>query len=209
MGSARIYDSEKLSVKITVAALEAIFTRLSHQAHRAAANRRPWTELADWSAFARPDSLAEAASRIRKNLFYFRMNYLFVLAFVLAVSVLSHPLSLFLLLAVVGAWLFLYVLRPSDQQLVVLGRSFTDCEALVGLSFVTVMVILVSNVLSVILTGLTMWVGMVCGHGAFRVPEDVLFEDQGQQSWFSGVFSFEGKTEARPSIRVPVGPVLV
>ncbi|KAF7816173.1 exocyst complex component EXO70B1-like [Senna tora] len=192
MASARISPSEKLTINITIATLEAFLTRLSRHAHRAWANRRPWIELLDRTAICRPESLAEAASRIRKNLYYFRVNYLIVLALVLAVSLLSHPLSLLLLGALIGAWLFLYVLRPSDQQLVIFGRAFSDCEALIGLSLVTVVVILLTSVVSLLVSTFTMGLVIVCAHGAFRVPEDLFLEEQGP--WASGLFAFVGNS---------------
>ncbi|KAF7121271.1 hypothetical protein RHSIM_Rhsim13G0063900 [Rhododendron simsii] len=61
-------------------ALRAFASRSSDSLRRAFARRRPWTELADHTAFSRPDTLAVAASRVRKNASYFRVNYLTVVA---------------------------------------------------------------------------------------------------------------------------------
>ncbi|KAK9127871.1 hypothetical protein Syun_016668 [Stephania yunnanensis] len=82
-------------------------------------------------SFSRPASLSDATSRLRKNLSYFRTNYAAVLASDPRLSVLSHPLSLLLLLSPpLAAWLFLYLFRPSDAPLVILGRAFFDRETL-------------------------------------------------------------------------------
>ncbi|KAJ7964265.1 PRA1 family protein [Quillaja saponaria] len=178
------------SIAITTATLRAFLTRLTRYSRHALNDRRPWSELIDRSSFSRPDSLSEATSRVRKNFYYFRVNYLILLALVLAFSLISHPVSLFLLLSLIAAWLRLYVLRPSDQQLVIFSRTITDCEALIGLTFVTVVVVLLTSVISLLLSAATMGLGILCAHGAFRVPEDLFLDDQEPLS--SGLFSFIG-----------------
>ncbi|WP_163361925.1 PRA1 family protein [Enterobacter hormaechei] len=45
----------------------------------------------------------EAFFRIRKNIYYFRINYIIVLTLVLAAFLLSRPLSLLLLISLAGA----------------------------------------------------------------------------------------------------------
>ncbi|KAK9118604.1 hypothetical protein Scep_016697 [Stephania cephalantha] len=97
-------------------------------------------------SFSRPASLSDAASRLRKNLSYFRTNYAAVLAAVLALSLLSHPLSLLLLLSLLAAWLFLYLFRPSDAPLVILGRAFSDRETLALLVLLTVFLVFLTSV---------------------------------------------------------------
>ncbi|OIW03178.1 hypothetical protein TanjilG_21441 [Lupinus angustifolius] len=190
---------EKLSV--TIATFQNFLTRL----HRHA-KRRPWTELADRTAISLPESLAEAYSRVRKNTSYFRVNYLIVVAVVIAVSLLRRPFTLLLLGSLAGAWLYLYVLRHPEQQLVIFGRVFTDCEALVGLSFATVAVALWTNVVSVIISAVTVGVAVVCCHGALRVPEDRFLEQQEQRSWASGIFPDGGPVS---SVGVHIGPLAV
>nr|POE73200.1 pra1 family protein b4 [Quercus suber] len=94
------------------------------------AQRRPWSELVDRSAFSKPESFSDATLRVRKNYSYFRINYLTVIGLVLAFSLLSNPISLLVLLGLLSAWLFLYLFRPSDQPLVLFGRAFSDRETL-------------------------------------------------------------------------------
>ncbi|KAL7247229.1 hypothetical protein ACSBR2_002197 [Camellia fascicularis] len=74
-------------------ALRAFIARLSDSLRRALAHRRPWSELADRSAFCRPDTISDAASRVCNNFSYFHVNYLTLLAIILALSLLSHPFS--------------------------------------------------------------------------------------------------------------------
>ncbi|KAH7542774.1 PRA1 family protein B1 [Ziziphus jujuba] len=173
--------------------VRAIFTRLSGYARSAFSNRRPWTELIDRTAFSRPDSLSDAASRVRKNAAYFRVNYLTLLALVLALFLLSHPFSLLTLIALLAAWLFLYALRPSDQPLVIFGRTYSDPQILVGLGLITLIVILVTSVASLLITAVLVGVAIVCAHGAFRDPED-LFLDEQESTGFLSVLGGSGSS---------------
>ncbi|OMO82933.1 Prenylated rab acceptor PRA1 [Corchorus capsularis] len=168
--------------------LRAILTRISGSARQALSRCRPWTELIDRSAFAKPVSFADATSRVRKNFSYFRANYLTVLAGVLAISLISHPFSLIILLLLISAWLFLYALRPSDQPVVIWGRTYSDMETLAILVILTVVVIFFSSVGSLLISGTMMGVAIVCAHGAFRMPEDLFLDEQEQLG--SGLFSF-------------------
>ncbi|PSR86209.1 PRA1 family protein [Actinidia chinensis var. chinensis] len=137
---------------IATPALCAVMTRLFDSLRRAFASRRPWPELADWTAFSRPDTLPVGASRLRKNFSYFRVNYLTLLAAVLAVSLLSHPFSLLTLLSLLGAWIFLYLFRPSDPPVTVYGRTFSDRETLCILIVLTVVVIFLTHVGSLLMS---------------------------------------------------------
>ena len=56
------------------AAVRAFLSRLLDSGRRALSGARPWSELADRAALSRPESLADATSRLRKNLAYFRVN---------------------------------------------------------------------------------------------------------------------------------------
>ncbi|KAG2592649.1 PRA1 family protein B1-like [Panicum virgatum] len=151
--------------------------RLADTARRSLADRRPWTELLDRSAFSRPDSLSEATSRLRRNLGYFRVNYAAVVAFSLAASLLAHPFSLLALLGVLAAWCFLYAFRPSDQPVVLFGRTFTDRETLLGLVVASVLAFFLTSVASLIISGLLVGGAIVAAHGACRMPEDLFLDD--------------------------------
>lgn len=174
----------------TTPAFRAFLTRLSSSFRHLSSNRRPWPELLDRSSLSRPDSLSEAASRIRKNSSYFRVNYLTLIALVLSLSLLSHPFSLLVLLSILAAWIFLYLFRPSDQPLVVLGRTFSDRETLGVLVVSTVVVVFLTSVGSLLISALLVGIGIVCAHGAFRVPEDLFLDDQEAAS--TGFMSFLG-----------------
>ncbi|XP_018809176.2 PRA1 family protein B4-like [Juglans regia] len=173
---------------IATPAFRAFINHLSESLRHGLSQRRPWTELADRSAFSKPDSFSDAALRIRKNYSYFRVNYLSVIALTLAFSLLSHPFSLLVLLGLLSSWLFLYLFRPSDQPLVLFGRTFSEKETLGLLTVTSIFVIFLTTVGSLLISALLVGVGVVCVHGAFRVPED-LFLDQ-QENPASGFLSF-------------------
>ncbi|GAB2299358.1 PRA1 protein B3 [Dionaea muscipula] len=175
---------------IATPAFRTFVSRLSSSVRQGLSQRRPWTELVDRTSFSRPDSLTDAASRVRKNFSYFRVNYVTLLAVVLAFSLLSHPFSLLVLLGLLAAWLFLYLFRPSDQPLVVLGRTFSDRETLGVLVVSTVVVIFLTSVGSLLISALMVGLAIVCAHGAFRVPEDLFLDDQ--EPGNTGFLSFLG-----------------
>ncbi|WOK97216.1 hypothetical protein Cni_G05924 [Canna indica] len=190
---------------ISVPALRLFLSRLSESARRSLAHRRPWWELLDRSAFARPENLSDAASRLRKNLAYFRVNYLAVLAAALALSLLSHPFSLLLLLTLLAAWAFLYLFRaPDSAPLVLFGRQFSDREVLAGLVLLTLFVVFLTSIGSIIMSALTIGAAVVCVHGAFRMPEDLFLDDQDPGVAAGGLLSFLGGASASSAAAVRI-----
>lgn len=186
----------------------AFLKRLSESLRRSFSRRRPWLELLDSSAFSRPSSLSDATIRIRKNISYFRVNYLTVLASVLALSLFYHPYSLLILLSLLAAWLFLYLLRPSDQQpLVVLNRTFSDREILGILIFVTMFVIFLTSIGSLLMSATLIGLGIVSVHGAFRDPEDLFLDDQ--ELTGSGLFSYIKTAASSAGVDAAVQSVVV
>ncbi|GAB2263902.1 hypothetical protein Droror1_Dr00026036 [Drosera rotundifolia] len=171
-------------------ALRGFLSNISDQVRSSLSHRRPWSELVDRTAFSKPDSISEANSRIWKNYSYFRVNYLAVVASVLVFSLLSHPASLLFLVALLAAWIFLYLFRPSDSPVVVFGRTFSDRETLGVLVVMSVVVVFLTSVGSVLISALIVGAGLVCVHGAFRVPEDLFLDEQEPAS--SGFLSFLG-----------------
>ncbi|KAL9676098.1 hypothetical protein QQ045_004311 [Rhodiola kirilowii] len=165
-------------VSTATPALRAFISRLSDSIRHAFSQRRPWLELVDRNSFSRPDSLSEATSRVRKNYSYFRINYLTLLAAVLALSLISHPFSLLTLLGLLASWLFLYLFRPADQPLVIFGRTFSSRETLGILVVLTIVVIFLTSVGSLLISAILIGMSIVCVHGAFRVPEDLFLDDK-------------------------------
>ncbi|OIW19082.1 hypothetical protein TanjilG_06391 [Lupinus angustifolius] len=183
-----------------VTAIRTLISNLSDSLRNGLSQRRPWTELTDRSAFSKPESFSEATLRIRKNFSYFRINYYAVVSVILAVSLLTNPFSLILLIGLLASWTFLYLFRPSDQPLVILGRTFSDFETLSLLAALTVVVIFLTNVGSVLISALMLGVAVVCLHGSFRVPED-LFMDEQENSQTTGFLSFiRGAAAIAPAV---------
>lgn len=81
----------------------------------------------------------QAASRIRKNAAYFRVNYLVVILATTVVSFVMHPTSLLVLAALMAAWI--YVLFIRQQPITMGGRELSHKEKLIGMgavSFITI-----------------------------------------------------------------------
>lgn len=174
-------------------AIRGFITRLSDTLRRSTSDLKPWQEMLDRSALSRPASLSEATTRLRKNLPYFRVNYTAIVALSLALSLVTHPVSLFLLLSLLAAWSFLYLFRPSDPPLALFGRTFSDKETLGGLVLVSVIVIFMTSVGSLIISAITVGALLVSLHGALRVPEDLFLDEPDPQGGAAaGLLSFLG-----------------
>lgn len=185
-------------------AFRAFINTLSNSLRHGLDQRRPWAELVDRTAFSKPESFSEATLRVRKNFSYFRVNYYAIVSVILAVSLLTNPFSLILLIGLLASWTFLYLFRPADQPLVILGRTFSDFETLALLSAFTVFVVFLTSVGSVLVSALMLGVAVICLHGAFRVPEDLFLDDQ-ENSQATGFLSFLRGPAAAAAAAVPAG----
>ncbi|KAK7395050.1 hypothetical protein VNO78_15592 [Psophocarpus tetragonolobus] len=159
-------------------ALRFMITYMSEAVRHSLSNRRPWAEMYDRTALSKPLSFSEATLRIRHNISYFRVNYYVVVFLILAVSLLSNPVSLFFLLTLFASWLFLYLLRPSDHPLRLFGRTFSDFETLSLLAATTFFLLFLTSLGSLLVTAFTLSVALVSSHAALRVPEDLFLDDR-------------------------------
>ncbi|KAH6777919.1 prenylated RAB acceptor 1.B4 [Perilla frutescens var. hirtella] len=175
----------------STSAVRVLLSSISQTIRSGLSNRRPWSELVDRSGFSKPESFSDATVRLRKNYSYFRTNYLTVITAVLAVSLLTNPLSLILLAALLAAWVFLYLFRqPSDPPITVFGRQFSNRETVFLLIVSTVVVIFLTSVGTVLVSALIIGVTIVCAHGAFRVPEDLFLDEELPQGGAPNFLSF-------------------
>ncbi|KAL7582674.1 hypothetical protein Lser_V15G44063 [Lactuca serriola] len=185
--------------------LRPFFSRMTATLRESFAQRRPWFEIIDRSNFSRPETFSEAVSRVRKNLSYFRVNYSAILAVFVALSLLSHPISLFFFVGVVWAWLYLYLFRSPDQPVVLFEHNFSDRQALGILILSTILIVFLTGLGSLIMYSSLIGLGMLCIHGAFRIPQEVFVEDQ-QPDIAAGFLSFLTVTAAAAVAAAPPMP---
>ncbi|KAL3631986.1 hypothetical protein CASFOL_024970 [Castilleja foliolosa] len=137
--------------------------------------RRPWREMFQLHSLNLPKSFHEAVARVRTNFAYFQMNYAIIILGVLFLSLLWHPISLMVFIAMMAVWLILYFLR--DEPLVVFGRLITDRVVLIVLAVLTFVVLLLTHATINILSSLLVGVVVVLIHAAARKTDD-LFADE-------------------------------
>lgn len=176
-------------------AARALFARISDVSRTALSQRRPWYEIADRNSFAKPESLSDATSRVRKNWSYFRVNYVLFLIAGVGFSLVTHPISLFMLCVLLGAWIFMFLYRT--EQLVLFGRRFSERESLALMAVLTIVVVFLTNVGYLLISAVTVGLLLVALHGAFRVPDD-LFLDEPDAA--GGLLSFLGSGPGQPPV---------
>ncbi|KAI5074951.1 hypothetical protein GOP47_0010912 [Adiantum capillus-veneris] len=158
-----------------VASAKAFMGEIAEAGKTALARQRPWSEVLDKDCFSKPDSIADATSRMKQNLSYFRFNYAVVSAVIVFIGLLWHPGSLIILMLLAAAWFYLYVSRT--EPVVFFGRAFSAREVLVILGVVTFGAVLFTSTGSTILTSLVMAAALLAVHAAFRTPDDLFLEE--------------------------------
>lgn len=157
---------------------DGMFVRLKAVASGVLSERKPWSEMADKNSFSRPANVAEAMSRCKKNVAYFRINYFLFVLLATVVCMILNPSSLIVLGTLAALWFYLFVVRQSS--ITIGGRPFSPREQLIGLAVASVVVVFfLTSVGTVLFTAIGFSLVAIATHGAFRVPDD-LFLDEGE-----------------------------
>lgn len=152
-----------------------LVSRFKDQGKALIASQRPWLQLLDVNALARPFNAGEALIRLQRNISYFRSNYILFSLAVLSVSLIWHLGSLFAFVALLAAWFFLYFSR--DQPLVLFGRTIDDGIVLGALSVATVFALLFSDVGSTVFGAILVALALICLHAVFRKTDDLFLNE--------------------------------
>ncbi|XP_075657821.1 PRA1 family protein E-like [Castanea sativa] len=119
------------------------------------ATRCPWRELVQpFFSFTRPYTLGEATAHVKHNLDHFHMNYMFIALLILFLSLLWHPISMIVFLAIFVAWSFLYFLR--DRRLLLFHITVDNLIVLALLSIITIVALVLTDVWLNVLVSLTL-----------------------------------------------------
>ncbi|KAI5395033.1 PRA1 family protein F2 [Lathyrus oleraceus] len=137
--------------------------------------RRPWESFFSLQSFTPPHSLNESTHRMKRNLNHFRINYAAIILFILFLSLLWHPLSLIVYLAVFAAWFFLFFFR--DRPVVFLRFSVDDRFLLAALSSLTVVALVFTGVWLNVLVSVLVGAVVVVLHAAFRSIDDLYLDE--------------------------------
>lgn len=153
-----------------------MLSRVSESTQTAVGRQRSWSQLMDRNAFDKPASFADAVSRVLKNVRYFRMNYITAALVVIGLSLLSHPVSLAVLVLLVVAWVYLYFGRT--EPLIIFNQTFSENQVLFALGIATIAGLFLTKAGSTFTTALIICVVAILLHASFRRPDDLFLDEQ-------------------------------
>ncbi|CAI5483800.1 unnamed protein product [Closterium sp. Yama58-4] len=177
----------------SASAVRSLITKVQESYAAATAQQRPWNELIDRSSLAKPESLNDALSRIRKNLGYFRANYLGILIAVVVLSMLWNPTAILWLGLLGSGWVYVFMVRT--EPIIVAGRTLNEREKFLGMVVISVVVVFgLTSVGSILMSGVVIGAVAITVHASFRVPDDLFLDDSDS----AGFLSFLGGRPQMP-----------
>lgn len=176
--------------------LTAAAAKLKETAATVLKQQKPWSEVFDRTALSKPENMGEALSRLKRNATYFRVNYLIIMLATTALTFVMNPMSLLVLAALLGGWIYVMFLRTSPLEIG--GRTLSDREKLLGMSAVSfITIFFLTSVGAVFFSALSFSLAVIAAHGAFREPDN-LFVDEGpeQSQSFMGILTGTSSSSA-------------
>ncbi|MED6148548.1 hypothetical protein PIB30_054111 [Stylosanthes scabra] len=153
------------------------FAHTKERAQTGLGTTRPWKEMIQSLRHMNfPRSFLLAIQRVNTNAKHFRANYVIIILFVLFLSLLGHPISLLILVFMMIAWLFLYFLR--DTPVVILRYEVDERLVVISLFFVTVALLVLTNVTYNVVIGMCVALTLVLAHTLLRETEDFFTMDE-------------------------------
>ncbi|KAF5745486.1 PRA1 family protein [Tripterygium wilfordii] len=138
--------------------------------------RQPWKIMLHIHSLKLPSNFAEAITRLKINIPYFRVNYAIIVLLILFLSLLWHPISLIVFIIMMAAWVFLYFFR--DEPLVLFSHTIDDRVVLIFLSVLTLVLLLLTDATLNILVSLLIGVVIVVVHAEIRKTEDLFLDEE-------------------------------
>ncbi|KAL4419501.1 hypothetical protein ABPG77_002287 [Micractinium sp. CCAP 211/92] len=155
-------------------------SKLKDNAAQSFKEAKPWAEVFDRTAFAKPAGMAEATGRLRKNVAYFKVNYGIVAVGTTALVMFMNPWSLIVLAVLALVWGYSYIVRTTP--FVVGGRELSDREKFLALSgFSLVVIFFLTSVGSTLFYALGLSMLLIGAHAALRVPDDLFLDEAPEQ----------------------------
>ncbi|KAK8568634.1 hypothetical protein V6N13_106537 [Hibiscus sabdariffa] len=139
-------------------------------------SRRKWHDMIKIHSLNLPPNVNEAARRIQTNAVFFKTNYVIVVALLLFLTLLLHPVSLIIIAIIIGAWLLQYILR--DHPLSIYGFVIDRSTIITVLTLFTIAVFFLTDVMNNIMTGFLFGFTVVLLHGLFRTTDDLSTGDE-------------------------------
>lgn len=173
-------SSTTTSSQSSASGARAMISRVSETTQAAVGRQRPWSELMDRKAFDKPESFADAVSRLLKNVRYFRMNYIIFMLVVIGLSLLWHPVSLIVLAILVVAWVYLYFGRT--EPVVIFNRTCSENQVLIVLGIATIVGLFLTKASSTLASALVIGIVAILLHGSLRRSDDLFLDEQENQA---------------------------